>query len=205
MATQSPPATGGGSGSGSSAGTVVFFHPDLGIGGAERLVVDAAVGLKQRGHRVVIFTNHCDPSHCFDECRDGRLASLIHPVPPKRGSNGKGRTSWLTLLSSSPRRHPRRPRPRRLARPPDHPLPPVHPVRHPAPPPPPAAHHAPHHGARLAAAPRRCRRPALRRPAPPALRPRPRRPRPLLLPLPRPAARPRPRRLPPQAPLPRPL
>ncbi|POR32487.1 Alpha-1,3/1,6-mannosyltransferase alg-2 [Tolypocladium paradoxum] len=51
-------------------GTVVFFHPDLGIGGAERLVVDAAVGLQQRGRRVVIFTNHCDPSHCFDECRD---------------------------------------------------------------------------------------------------------------------------------------
>jgi alpha-1,3/alpha-1,6-mannosyltransferase len=54
-------------------GTVVFFHPDLGIGGAERLVVDAAVGLKQRGYRVVIFTNHCDPGHCFDECRDGTL------------------------------------------------------------------------------------------------------------------------------------
>lgn len=52
-------------------GTIVFFHPDLGIGGAERLVVDAAVGLQQRGHHVVIFTNHCDRSHCFDECRDG--------------------------------------------------------------------------------------------------------------------------------------
>lgn len=51
--------------------TVVFFHPDLGIGGAERLVVDAAVGLQERGRRVVIFTNHCDPGHCFDECRDG--------------------------------------------------------------------------------------------------------------------------------------
>ncbi|KAM0247532.1 hypothetical protein ACHAP5_003981 [Fusarium lateritium] len=54
-------------------GSVVFFHPDLGIGGAERLVVDAAVGLQERGHRVVIFTNHCDPSHCFDECRNGTL------------------------------------------------------------------------------------------------------------------------------------
>ncbi|GAB0135046.1 Alpha-1,3-mannosyltransferase-like protein [Epichloe bromicola] len=53
--------------------TIVFFHPDLGIGGAERLVVDAAVGLQSRGHRVVIFTNHCDPKHCFDECRDGTL------------------------------------------------------------------------------------------------------------------------------------
>ncbi|KAG6087777.1 hypothetical protein E4U31_002541 [Claviceps sp. LM219 group G6] len=57
----------------SAPGTVVFFHPDLGIGGAERLVVDAAVGLQLRGHKVVIFTNHCDPKHCFDECRDGTL------------------------------------------------------------------------------------------------------------------------------------
>lgn len=53
------------------AGCHVFFHPDLGIGGAERLVVDAAVGLKKKGAKVVIYTNHCDPNHCFDECRDG--------------------------------------------------------------------------------------------------------------------------------------
>lgn len=51
--------------------TVVFFHPDLGIGGAERLIIDAAVGLQQRGHKVVIFTSHCDPKHCFEEARDG--------------------------------------------------------------------------------------------------------------------------------------
>jgi alpha-1,3/alpha-1,6-mannosyltransferase len=29
--------------------------------------------LQERGHHVVIFTNHCDRSHCFDECRDGEL------------------------------------------------------------------------------------------------------------------------------------
>ncbi|KAI4645701.1 Alpha-1,3-mannosyltransferase-like protein [Alternaria ventricosa] len=52
---------------------VVFFHPDLGIGGAERLVIDAAVGLQNRGHKVTIFTSHCDPAHCFDEARDGTL------------------------------------------------------------------------------------------------------------------------------------
>ncbi|KAI1867241.1 uncharacterized protein JN550_007293 [Neoarthrinium moseri] len=55
------------------AKTIVFLHPDLGIGGAERLVVDAAVGLQNRGHKVVIFTSHCDPSHCFDEARNGTL------------------------------------------------------------------------------------------------------------------------------------
>ncbi|KAK8160958.1 mannosyltransferase [Phyllosticta citrichinensis] len=52
---------------------IVFFHPDLGIGGAERLVVDAAVGLQNLGHKVTIFTSHCDPKHCFDEARDGTL------------------------------------------------------------------------------------------------------------------------------------
>jgi alpha-1,3/alpha-1,6-mannosyltransferase len=50
---------------------VAFFHPDLGIGGAERLIIDAAVGLQNRGHKVVIFTSHCDPNHCFEEARDG--------------------------------------------------------------------------------------------------------------------------------------
>lgn len=52
---------------------IVFFHPDLGIGGAERLVVDAAVGLQNLGHTVTVFTSHCDPKHCFDEARDGTL------------------------------------------------------------------------------------------------------------------------------------
>ncbi|KAI1106787.1 glycosyltransferase family 4 protein [Jackrogersella minutella] len=65
--------------------TIVFVHPDLGIGGAERLVVDAAVGLQNRGHRVVVFTSHCDPKHCFDEARDGTLDVRVRGntiIPP---------------------------------------------------------------------------------------------------------------------------
>ncbi|KAH8906549.1 UDP-Glycosyltransferase/glycogen phosphorylase [Coniochaeta sp. PMI_546] len=65
--------------------TIVFLHPDLGIGGAERLVVDAAVGLQNRGYRVVIFTSHCDPKHCFDEARDGTLDVRVRGntlIPP---------------------------------------------------------------------------------------------------------------------------
>ena len=53
--------------------SIVFFHPDLGIGGAERLIIDAAVGLQDLGHKVVIYTSHCDPQHCFYEARDGEL------------------------------------------------------------------------------------------------------------------------------------
>jgi alpha-1,3/alpha-1,6-mannosyltransferase len=53
--------------------SIVFFHPDLGIGGAERLVVDAAVGLQNLGHKVTILTSYRDLHHCFDEARDGTL------------------------------------------------------------------------------------------------------------------------------------
>lgn len=52
---------------------VVFLHPDLGIGGAERLVVDAAVALRSRGCQVQIWTAHYDPTHCFSETLDSDL------------------------------------------------------------------------------------------------------------------------------------
>lgn len=52
---------------------VLFIHPDLGIGGAERLVVDAALALQNRGHIVQFLTNHHDPDHCFEETRNGQL------------------------------------------------------------------------------------------------------------------------------------
>ena len=52
---------------------IIFIHPDLGIGGAERLILDAALVLQTRGHRVIIYTSHRDPTHCFDEARDGTL------------------------------------------------------------------------------------------------------------------------------------
>lgn len=48
---------------------VTFIHLDLGIGGAERLVVDAALALKQSGHNVEFITSHHDKSHCFSETR----------------------------------------------------------------------------------------------------------------------------------------
>lgn len=68
---------------------IAFIHPDLGIGndlelgclvpavlitvvgGAERLVVDAALGLQRLGHSIDIYTSHHDVAHCFEETRDG--------------------------------------------------------------------------------------------------------------------------------------
>lgn len=52
---------------------IIFLHPDLGIGGAERLVVDAAVALQKHGHNVSFITNHHDKSHCFEETRNDTI------------------------------------------------------------------------------------------------------------------------------------
>ncbi|XP_053203393.1 alpha-1,3/1,6-mannosyltransferase ALG2-like [Panonychus citri] len=52
---------------------IVFIHPDLGIGGAERLVVDMGLSLQRKGHTVHYLTAHHDPSHCFSEIKNGTL------------------------------------------------------------------------------------------------------------------------------------
>lgn len=45
-------------------------------GGAERLIVDAAVELANKGHSVKVFTAHHDRRRCFEETLDGERASL---------------------------------------------------------------------------------------------------------------------------------
>lgn len=53
---------------------IVFIHPDLGIGGAERAVIDAAIALKSKGHNVQFVTAHHDRNHCFEETINGTVA-----------------------------------------------------------------------------------------------------------------------------------
>lgn len=57
--------------------SVAFVHPDLGIGGAERLVVDAAVSLQESGHEVSVITSHYDAKHAFEPTYDGTL-QVVH-------------------------------------------------------------------------------------------------------------------------------
>lgn len=83
---------------------IVFVHPDLGIGGAERLIIDAAVGLQNRGHKVTIFTSHCDPQHCFDEARDGESSS------PQIYASVSRPLLELSIVCSRPLTAPRYPR-----------------------------------------------------------------------------------------------
>jgi glycosyltransferase involved in cell wall biosynthesis len=58
--------------------TVSFIHLDLGIGGAENLVINAAKGLKSKGHDVTIYTSHHDPKRAFKETTDGTLKVVVY-------------------------------------------------------------------------------------------------------------------------------
>ncbi|CAM8992243.1 unnamed protein product [Rhodiola kirilowii] len=57
---------------------VAILHPDLGIGGAERLVVDAAMELASLGHDVHIFTAHHDKNRCFEETLSGVFQVTVY-------------------------------------------------------------------------------------------------------------------------------
>jgi len=50
----------------------LVIHTILYIGGAERLIVDAAVELASHGHNVHIFTAHHDKDRCFEETLAGQ-------------------------------------------------------------------------------------------------------------------------------------
>ncbi|KAG2681669.1 hypothetical protein I3843_11G155400 [Carya illinoinensis] len=63
---------------GSSKLNVAIIHPDLGIGGAERLIVDAAVELASHGHNVHIFTAHHDRTRCFEETLAGSFMVTVY-------------------------------------------------------------------------------------------------------------------------------
>ncbi|KAL6634938.1 hypothetical protein ACP70R_027609 [Stipagrostis hirtigluma subsp. patula] len=46
---------------------IAVIHPDLGIGGAERLIVDVSCQLTAAGHNVHVFTLHHTNTRCFEE------------------------------------------------------------------------------------------------------------------------------------------
>eukprot|EP01041_Mallomonas_annulata_P010391 gene10391-21670_t len=54
---------------------VAFIHLDLGIGGAERLIVNFATIVKDLKHDVIIITSHHDQKHCFQETEHGGILS----------------------------------------------------------------------------------------------------------------------------------
>jgi alpha-1,3/alpha-1,6-mannosyltransferase len=83
---------------------VVFLHPDLGFGGAERLVVDAASHLVANGHRVVLLTARHDRARAFPATLDGSLDVRVRggALPAQvlgrlRAPCAVARMAWLAL------------------------------------------------------------------------------------------------------------
>jgi alpha-1,3/alpha-1,6-mannosyltransferase len=48
---------------------IVILHLDLGIGGAEQLIVTIAKCIQELGHDIEIVTSHHDINHCFEETK----------------------------------------------------------------------------------------------------------------------------------------
>ena len=64
---------------------IAFLHPNLGLGGAERLIVDAARALQQVGHKTTIFTSRYDPESAFAETRELDVRVVPTRVPESIG------------------------------------------------------------------------------------------------------------------------
>jgi len=81
---------------GDNMSNVVFIHLDLGIGGAESLVLNLAKATlqsndddstsitedttQQLNNKISIYTTHCSPTHCYDEVKppNGQLSPYVH-------------------------------------------------------------------------------------------------------------------------------
>jgi glycosyltransferase involved in cell wall biosynthesis len=84
---------------------IAFLHPNLGIGGAERLVVDAAVSLVNLNHHVTMYTSYYNPERSFDETKNGMFQVHVYGdwLPEECCNMGKIlfailRGIWLALM-----------------------------------------------------------------------------------------------------------
>mmetsp|Transcript_2986 Transcript_2986/g.4600 ORF Transcript_2986/g.4600 Transcript_2986/m.4600 type:complete len:570 (-) Transcript_2986:393-2102(-) len=97
---------------------VVFIHLDLGIGGAESLVLNlakatlpspdsnnnSATNNEESSGKISIYTTHCSPTHCYDEVKppDGPLYPFVNIcgswIPRKLFFGGTALCSALRML-----------------------------------------------------------------------------------------------------------
>jgi alpha-1,3/alpha-1,6-mannosyltransferase len=82
---------------------IVFIHLDLGIGGAEQLVLQLATAATELGHSVELVTTRCDADHCFASVAPGGAlhdAVKIYGnwIPANLGGLGTALLSTLRIL-----------------------------------------------------------------------------------------------------------
>jgi alpha-1,3/alpha-1,6-mannosyltransferase len=82
---------------------IAFLHPDLGIGGAEKLVINCALALQDAGNEVKIITPHHDPERCLEPTRDGKLRVEVRGscFPRTFGGRFTALCSYMRMLLAS--------------------------------------------------------------------------------------------------------
>ena len=79
---------------------IVFLHPDLGLGGAEQLIVQLAYGLQLQGHSVVVYTNYFDEKRCFKECEKLEIHK-VYDLPKSVFGYGHVFCAWIKFILMS--------------------------------------------------------------------------------------------------------
>lgn len=76
--------------------TITFIHPDLGIGGAERLILDAMIACESAGHKPRIVTNFFDPKRCFPDANKMEVIVAGSSFVPRHIA-GKGHVLFASV------------------------------------------------------------------------------------------------------------
>lgn len=78
--------------------SVAILHPDLGIGGAEQLIINIALALMQRGFDVTIYTPFFDPNRCLEEAKQCRVIVKGHWFPASIFGRFKALCAYIRML-----------------------------------------------------------------------------------------------------------
>jgi len=85
-------------------GRIAFVHPTLGMGGAERWLLDTAVALQADGYRVEIYCNSYNPARAFAEFAERRIPVTVlggflpsHILQRLRAPCAVLRMLWISL------------------------------------------------------------------------------------------------------------
>ena len=77
---------------------VAILHPDLGIGGAEQLIINVALSLMHRGYEVTIYTPFYDPNRCLEESKSCRVIVKGHWFPASIFGRFKALCAYIRML-----------------------------------------------------------------------------------------------------------
>lgn len=77
---------------------IAILHPDLGIGGAEQLIINVALSLQQRGYEVTIYTPFFDPNRCLQDAKQCNVSVKGNWFPVSIFGRFKALCAYIRML-----------------------------------------------------------------------------------------------------------